>query len=186
MIRINLLPHREIKRRKRQLQFYVTSIVMIAAGLAVGFVGHSYLMGQVSHQEARNAFIRAESAVFDRQIGEIRSLQQEIDILLARKQVIDTLQSNRAETVHLFNELVERVPEGVALTALRQTGREVTLTGRAVSNARVSQFMRNVDQSVYLSEPRLVEVRLVTVGNLLLSEFTLKVRIKLPGSEAGQ
>ncbi len=186
MIRINLLPHRELKRKERRQQFYLLSLLMVIAGLGVGFAGHSYLTGRIAHQEGRNAFVRAESASLDREIGEIRELRQQIDILLARKQVIDSLQSNRAETVHLFNELVERVPDGVSLTVLRQSGGVVTLTGQALSNARVSHLMRNVDQSEYLGDPRLVEVKSVTVGNRRLSEFTLNVRIKRPGEEGAR
>lgn len=181
MIRINLLPHREIKRKERRQQFYLMSLLMVIAGLGVGFAGHTYLTGLITHQEGRNAFVRAASSALDQQIGEIRELRQQIDILLARKQIIDRLQSNRAETVHLFNELVERVPEGVSLTSLRQSDGVVTLTGQALSNARVSHLMRNIDQSDYLGDPRLIEVRSVVAGNRRVSEFTLNIRIKRPG-----
>ena len=181
MIRINLLPHREEKRKQRRQQFYVWAVFMIVLGAAIGFAGHTYLAGIVSSQEARNAFLRTEISALDRQIAEIRTLRQQIENLLARKQVIESLQSNRAETVHLFNELVHRMPEGVRLNSLRQSGSQVTLVGYAQSNARVSHLMRNLDASPYLGDPRLVEVKSAVVNNRRLSEFTLIIRIQRPG-----
>ena len=180
MIRINLLPHRELKRAAQRQQFYVTLVLMIVLGAGIGFAGHTYLSGNVSQQEARNAFLRSEIAALDREIAEIRTLREQIDALRSRKQVIESLQGNRAETVHLFNELVHRMPEGVRLNSLRQSGNVVTLVGYAQSNARVSHLMRNLDASPYLGQARLIEVRSAVLNNRRVSEFTLNVRIQRP------
>ena len=183
MIRINLLPHREEKRKQRRQNFYVSAVLMIVLGAAIGFAGHTYLSGNVSSQESRNAFLQTEIASLDREIAEIRNLRQQIEDLLARKQVIESLQSNRAETVHLLNELVHRMPEGVRLNSIRQSGSLVTLVGYAQSNARVSHLMRNLDASPYLGDPGLVEVKSTVVNNRRLSEFTLNIRIQRPGQD---
>lgn len=183
MIRINLLPHREQKRRERRKQFYVMSGLMVALGASIAYLGHTYLAGFVEQQDQRNGFLKAEIAKLDEEIAEIQRLREQIDALLARKQVIESLQGNRAETVHLLNELVRRMPEGVHLRSVRQAGSRVTLTGYAQSNARVSHLMRDLDASPFLGQPGLVEVKAATVDNRRLSEFTLQISIERPGED---
>jgi type IV pilus assembly protein PilN len=183
MIRINLLPHREQKRRERRKQFYVLSGLMIALGASIAFLGHTYLAGFVEQQERRNGFLKTEIAKLDEEIAEIRRLREQIDALLARKQVIESLQGNRTEIVHLLNELVHRMPDGVHLRSIRQTGSRVTLTGYAQSNARVSHLMRNLDASPFLGNPGLVEVKAATVNNRRVSEFTLQISMERPGDD---
>lgn len=183
MIRINLLPHREEKRRHRRKQFYAVSAAMVVLGALIGLLVHTIYAQYIGEQEERNAFLKAEIATLDQQIAEIRRLREQIDALLARKQVIESLQSARAQTVHLFNELVQVMPEGVYLKSAKQNGRRVTLVGYAQSNARVSHLMRNVDGSAFLEQPALVEVKAATVNNRRVSEFTLNVSIKQPKQE---
>ncbi|HRP97754.1 MAG TPA: PilN domain-containing protein [Rhodocyclaceae bacterium] len=183
MIRINLLPHREQKRRERRKQFYVMSGLMVALGASIAYLGHTYLGGFVAQQDQRNGFLKAEIAKLDEEISEIRRLREQIDALLARKQVIESLQGDRAETVHLLNELARRMPEGVHLRSVRQAGSRVTLTGYAQSNARVSHLMRDLDASPFLGQPGLVEVKAATVDNRRLSEFTLQISIERPGED---
>ncbi len=185
MIRINLLPHREEKRRQRRQQFYTISVAMIVLGGLIGFAVHSVYAGYIERQEARNAFLKAEIAKLDIEIAEIRRLREQIDALLARKQVIESLQSNRAETVHLFNELAYGMPEAVYLKSLKQAGARVTLVGYAQSNARVSHLMRNLEGSPFLEQPQLVEVKAATVDNRKVSEFTLSIGIEPPKTEEG-
>ncbi|ATE61268.1 PilN domain-containing protein [Thauera sinica] len=180
MIRINLLPHREEKRRQRRKQFYVLSAMMVVLGGLIGLLVHTIYAGYISEQEARNAFFKSEIAKVDQQIVEIRRLREQIDALLARKQVIESLQGTRAQTVHLFNELARAMPEGVYLKSAKQAGQRVTLVGYAQSNARVSHLMRNVDASPFLEQPALVEVKAATVNNRRVSEFTLGVSIEQP------
>lgn len=175
MIRINLLPHREERRREQRKNFYIAAAMMLVLGVAIGIGGHLYIGAQADAQEQRNEFLRSEIRLLDRQIAEIRGLREQIDALLARKQVIESLQADRGQTVHLLNELVARMPEGVHLRSLRQSGSRVTLIGHAQSNARVSHLMRNLEASPHLAQPGLVEVKSVTVDNRRLSEFTLNI-----------
>ena len=180
MIRINLLPHRIAKRRQRRQQFYALAAGMVLLGALIGFGVHMIYAGHIERQEARNAFLKQEIASVDRDIAEIRGLREQIDAMLARKQVIESLQGTRAETVHLFNELAQRLPDGVYLKSTKQTGRQVRVVGLAQSNARVSHFMRNVEASAFLEQPRLIEAKAVTQDNRRLSEFTLDIAIRPP------
>ncbi len=180
MIRINLLPHREEKRRQRRQQFYTISVAMVLLGGLIGFAVQSIYGGYIERQEARNAFLKAEIAKLDIEIAEIRRLREQIDALLARKQVIESLQGDRAKTVHLFNELAYGMPEAVYLKSLKQSGARVTLVGYAQSNARVSHLMRNLEGSPFLEQPGLIEVKAATVENRKVSEFTLSIGIESP------
>ena len=180
MIRINLLPHRIAKRRQRRKQFYALAAGMVLLGALIGFGVHMIYAGHIEQQEARNAFLKQEIARVDRDIAEIRRLREQIDAMLARKQVIESLQGARAETVHLFNELAQRLPDGVYLKSVKQTGRQVRVVGLAQSNARVSHFMRNVEASAFLEQPRLIEAKAVTQDNRRLSEFSLDIAIRPP------
>lgn len=177
MIHINLLPHRETRRRERRKQFYVVAGLMVALGAAIGLVGHLYMAGKIEHQTERNDFLKAENRKLDREIAEIRRLRSQIDALLARKQVIESLQGNRVQPVHMFNELVAQLPEGVYFRTLRQAGSRITLNGHAQSNARVSHLMRSLEESPYMRNPGLIEVKSAVVSGRRLSDFSLNVQL---------
>lgn len=183
MIRINLLPHRAEKRKLRKQRFYGFSVAMVVIGALIGFIVNSVYSGYIERQEARNAFLKAEIAKLDQEIAEIRRLQEQIDSLLARKQVIESLQGTRSEAVHIFNELARGMPEGVYLRSVKQAGARVTLVGYAQSNARVSHLMRNLEESPFLERPTLVEVKASTVEGRRVSEFTLGINIERPKTE---
>ena len=183
MIRINLLPHRIEKRRQRRQQFYALSAAMIVLGALIGFAVHMVYSGHIERQQARNDFLKAEIAKLDRDIAEIRRLREQIDAMLSRKQVIESLQSTRAETVHLFNELAQQMPDGVYLKSIKQTDRRVTLVGYAQSNARVSHLMRNLESSPFLEQPVLVEAKAANIDNRRVSEFTLGIGIRQPKTD---
>lgn len=183
MIRINLLPHREEKRRERRQQFYAISGVMVVAGLLIALLVHTVYAGYIERQESKNSFLKTEIAKLDQQIAEIKRLREQVDALLARKQVIESLQGRRAEAVHLLNELAQRMPEGVYLKSVKQTGARVVLVGYAQSNARVSHLMRSLEESPFLEEPGLVEVKAATVNGRRVSEFTLGISIERPKAE---
>lgn len=183
MIRINLLPHREATRRARRTQFFVVAGLMIALGAAIGLVGHLYIAGKVETQTSRNNFLKAEIRKLDTELAEIRRLRSQIDALVARTQVIETLQGNRVQTVHMFNDLVSQLPEGVYLRTIRQSGARVTLAGDAQSNARVSHLMRSLDESPYIANPGLIEVKSAVVGGRRLSQFVLNVSLVRPKPE---
>jgi type IV pilus assembly protein PilN len=182
-IRINLLPHREQKRQARQRQFYTLVISLAVLGLAVIALVHGVLVNQIERQESRNRVLKAEIAKLDEQIKEIDRLRDQIQAVLARKQVVETLQSNRSEAVHLFDQLVRQLPDGVYLRTVRQSGAKVTVVGYAQSNARVSTLMRNIEASPWLTKPELAEVKLVAMPGTKdtsqkISEFTLSFMIK--------
>lgn len=183
MIRINLLPHREQKRKDRRQQFYALIGLMAVAGLLVAILVHTFISGAIERQEARNSFLRSEIASLDKEIAEIKRLREQTDALLSRKQVIEALQTHRGEVVRLFNEMASQMPEGVYLTSVKQTGDKVLLTGYAQSNARVSMLMRNLDGSPFLADPQLVQTKAAIVGKRRVSEYSLNVSLERPKVE---
>ena len=173
MIRINLLPHRAEKRRAQQVQFIAFSVISVILGaMIVGFV-HVAIMAQIEYQEGRNAYLNKEIAILDKQIDEIKKLREQTQSLLARKKVVENLQSTRADVVHLMDQMLRILPDGVYLRSLKQTGNKISLIGYAQSNARVSTFMRSIDDSPWLQSPTLIEIRATNVGTTRVSEFSL-------------
>lgn len=186
MIRVNLLPHREEKRRARRQQFYaLLGLAVVVAG-AIWFVVFGIINGLISSQDDKNAFLKREIASLDREIEEIKRLREQTDSLLSRKNVIESLQANRAETVHLFNELARQVPDGIYLKSLRQSGLKINLTGYAQSNARVSTLMRNLAATPLLERPDLIQINSTTVNNRRVSEFNLDVYIARKTADSGK
>jgi len=182
-VRINLLPHREQKRQARQRQFFTLMISLAILGLAVIALVHGILAAQIESQESRNRLLKGEIAKLDEQIKEIDKLRDQIQAVLARKQVVETLQGNRSEAVHLLDQLVRQLPDGIYLRSIREVGPKVTIIGYAQSNARVSTLMRNIEASPWLSNPDLVEIKLVAVpgakdASQKINEFTLSFQIK--------
>jgi len=184
--RINLLPHRE-ERRKRARQHFMTMAVLTAiVGLLIVGAVHVYFSDIIDTQNARNKFLKDEIGRLDKQIAEIRKLKDEITALLERKKIIETLQTDRAQTVHLLDELVRQMPEGVYLKAVTQKGLNVKLEGYAQSNARVSTLMRNVEASPWLENPGLVEVKASVVDKKRVSQFELNISVKRVVKDAGK
>ena len=147
MIRINLLPHREAKRRARRQQFFMLlGMVSVLAGV-IWFLGFSLISTEISAQTAKNDFLKREVASLEKEIAEIKKLKEQTDSLLARKRVIEALQANRTETVHLFNELARQVPEGIYFKSIKQTGSTIVVTGYAQSNARINTLMNNLNRT---------------------------------------
>lgn len=178
MIRINLLPHREEKRKARRQQFILFSALAALGGLLVWFIGHSIIAGYVDGQDEKNALLKQEIALLDKEIAEIKGLREQAEALLSRKQVIESLQTNRTEPVHIFNELARQMPEGLFFKSLKQTGSRINITGYAQSNARVSNLMRNLDASPHLQNAELVEVKAAVLNTRRVSEFNLNVSIE--------
>ena len=177
MIRINLLPHRELKRKRRQRDFYVMLIFIAGLGATIWFAMHTYFIRQFEVQEGRNSYLEKEISKLDLEIDEIKKLKEQTTAMLQRKSVVESLQANRAETVYLLDQLVRQLPDGVYLKAISQKGPRITLNGYAQSNARVSTFMRNLEASPYLESPSLIEIKGVTDKNIRLSEFSLAVSL---------
>ena len=176
MIRINLLPHRELARAARRRQFNVLLGIAVATGVVVVLLGHSVIAARQSAQEARNAFLEQEIAKLDVQISEIKKIREQTQALLARKQVVETLQSKRTEVVHLFDQMIRLLPEGLYLKSFKQAGNVITISGYTQSSARVSTLMRNLDNSPWFDTVNLVEIKAATVNNLRANEFVLTVK----------
>jgi len=185
MIRINLLPHREAKRAARRQQFYaLLGMVAVLAGLIV-FLVHTVIAGYITAQEAKNEFLKKEVAVLDKQLDQIKRLKEQTQALLVRKQIIESLQRDRAEAVRLLTEMVKQVPEGVYLRSLKQDGAKIALNGYAQSNARVSSLMRNIEASPWLEKPQLIEIKAVILDKRRLNEFTLNAALKREAPQDG-
>jgi len=185
MIRINLLPHREEKRRARRQQFYgLLGMVSVLAGLIV-FLVYTVISGYISAQEAKNDFLKKEIVILDKQIDQIKRLKEQSQALLARKQIIESLQRDRAEAVRLLGELVKQMPEGVYIRSVKQEGVKVSLSGYAQSNARVSALMRNIEASSWLEKPQLIEIKAVMVDKRRLNEFNMNVSLKREPAQDG-
>ena len=178
MIRINLLPHRQEKRAARKRQMAIAAGVVASVGLVIALLGHTYLSGRVEKQRDRNAYLTQEMASLDKQIEEIKSIKEQTQDLLARKQVVESLQTNRSEAVHLVDQLVRQLPEGMWLKSVKQTGQIVNIIGLAQTNGRISTLMRNLDGSEWLEKPELVEIKATTANNVQASEFSMNVRVK--------
>src|SRR6476620_6501238 len=183
-MRINLLPHREQKRLARQRQFVTLAISLAVLGVAIVALVHGILAARIDNQVSRNGLLKTEIAKLDEQIKEIDKLRDQITQVLARKAVVETLQSNRNEAVHLLDQLVRQLPEGIYLRSVKQVDKRVQIVGLAQSNARVSTLMRNIEGSSWLEKPELVEIKLVSVPGAPrsepqnLNEFTLTFEIR--------
>ena len=178
MIRINLLPWREARRKAQRQHLGVLAGMVGVLGLLIVGAVHLTIAGYISVQNDRNEFLKRENVRLDKEIEEIRKLRTEIAALLARKQIIERLQADRAQAVYLLQELVQQVPDGVYLKSIKQTGLRVNLLGYAQSNARVSTLMRNFAASPHLENPDLVEIKASTVSNKRVSEFNMNVSVK--------
>ena len=178
MNRINLLPHREARRNAARKHFAVVAAMTAVLGGAVVLLVHGFYATKLSEQVSRNDFLKKETEKLDKDIEEIKKLKDEIAALLSRKQVIETLQADRAQTVYLLDQLVRQMPEGIYLRSVTQRGMRVSLLGYAQSNARVSTLMRNIEASQWLEAPTLNEIKAVTVNNKRVSEFSLDLSLK--------
>ena len=178
MIRINLLPHREIRRKQQQQQFFITLGVVVAIGVGIWLAVHAYLEDQFDNQVNRNKYLQTETEKLDKQIAEIQKLKDQTAALLARKRVVETLQGTRAEVVYLLDQLVRQLPDGVYLKGIKQTGVRVLITGYTQSQARVSTLMRNLESSPHLEAPSLVEIKAAQLGAQRLNEFTMNINIR--------
>lgn len=184
MARINLLPWREQLREERKQRFLVILGAVLLASGAVIFLGDQYFNSAIENQNARNDFLRKEIAVLDARIKEISELKTRRQQLLERMKIIQDLQGNRPIIGRVFDQLVRTLPDGVYYTGLKMTGKSIAIAGAAESNNRVSNLMRNLDASEWLTAPNLTEVKAVTQGALdQANVFQLTVQQTQPDSE---
>jgi len=177
MIRINLLPHRAEKRRAKKIQFIALALISFGVGILVVVMVHLAISTQISFQERRNEYLKQEIAVLDKQIAEIKKLREQTQSLLARKNVVENLQSTRSDVVHLLDQMLKILPDGVYLRSLKQSGYKISLVGYAQSNARISTLMRSIEDSPWLDSPTLVEIHSVNVSGGRQSEFSLNFNL---------
>jgi type IV pilus assembly protein PilN len=194
VILINLLPHREEKRRQRKRAFFATLAASAVLGLAIAGVWYAVLMQLTSAQQARNDFLKAEITRLELQIKDIAALRAEIEALKARQKAVEGLQTDRNMPVYLLDELVKQTPEGVYLTSIKQSGQGVLVSGMAQTNERVSEFLRNtLYNSPWLERPELVEIKSAMTSSgtgpaareqRRLNEFAVRLSLKRPQAPA--
>ena len=187
MILINLLPHREEKRRLRKQAFFAGLGLSVLAGAVVLALWYAVQLRLIATQQARNGILNAAIQKLEEEIKDVSSLKAEIDALKARQRAVEDLQTDRNMPVYLLNELVAQTPEGIYLTSIRQTGQSVTVAGFAQSNERVSEFLRNANtKSLWLEHPELVEIKAAAQTSKdsrdpkRLFDFSLRLNLKRP------
>ena len=183
MARINLLPWREWERKRKQREFAGMAAAGAILAAVVVVIGHFQMEGMISAQEERNSYLQGEIKTLEARIEKIKELESTKDKLLARMNVIQELQSNRPLSVHLMDELVRTLPEGVHLKKFTQKGSELTMNGIAQSNARVSAYMRNIDGSLWVGNPKLNVIETKSEERRRIAEFTLLAGQKAATSE---
>ncbi len=187
MARINLLPWRAERRKQRQKEFMTMLAAALFGGVAIVLGGSMYMDAQIEGQQARNAYLEDQIRQVDEQIKEIEGLEARKASLLQRKEVIETLQADRSQNVRLFEELVRTIPDGVRLVSIKQNGQELTLNGKTQSNARVSSYMRNLEASGLITDPKLGVIRTSNAqeaDRALPFDFEMKVVLRTSAEEA--
>ena len=182
-MRINLLPHRQIKRAEKQREFGLMSIMAAGAACAVIFLGWQFLGSQKDTQLERNSRLETAITGLDKEITDIKDLKDQINNVLERKQIVENLQTNRSQSVVILDELTRQLPEGLYLKSIKQTGNLIILDGVADTNARVATLVRNLSVSNWMELPNLVEIKSLTVNNIKQNEFTLNVSLKAQKAE---
>jgi type IV pilus assembly protein PilN len=184
MMRINLLPHRQLKRAERQRQFGLMALMAAVAAGAIVFFGWTILGAQKSSQLERNSRLETAITALDKEIADIKDLKDQISNVLERKQVVENLQTNRSQSVVILDELTRQLPEGLFLKSIKQQGNIITLQGVADTNARVATLVRNLSVSNWMELPNLVEIKSSTLNGIRINDFTLTVNLKAQKAEA--
>lgn len=182
-MRINLLPHRQIKRAEKQRQFGLMALLSAVAASAIVFAGWTYLGAQKQKQLERNTRLETAITQLDKEIADIKDLKDQINNVLERKQVVENLQTNRSQAVVVLDEITRQLPEGLYLKNIKQVGNAITLDGVADTNARVATLVRNLSVSNWLESPNLVEIKTSTLNGIKQNDFTLTVNIKVQKAE---
>jgi len=186
MIRVNLLPHRQIRREARQREFGLMALFSAIAAAVIIFLGYSYINAKIDAQAERNARLDAAIVKLDKEIADIKDLKDQISTMLERKQVVENLQTNRSQAVVVLDELSRQLPEGMYLKSIKQQGSVISIEGIADTNARVATLVRNLSTSNWMESPSLVEIKSVVVNTLKQNAFALNVNIKVPKVETDE
>ncbi|MGZ8258183.1 MAG: PilN domain-containing protein [Methylotenera sp.] len=183
MIRVNLLPHRQLRREARQREFGLMAAFSVILAAVIIFLGWTYINSRTDAQAERNVRLDVAIVKLDKEIADIKNLKDQISVMLERKQVVENLQSNRRQAVVVLDELSRQLPEGMYLKSIKQQGNVITIEGVADTNARVATLVRNLSNSNWMESPSLVEIKSVTINNLKQNAFTLNVNVKVPKAE---
>ncbi|MCW8918258.1 MAG: PilN domain-containing protein [Gammaproteobacteria bacterium] len=183
MAHINLLPWREALRKQKKQDFFAVVAIFSGIMIAVVIAAHLYMASLIDNQIARNETLKREITQIDKKIKEIKDLENQKEQLIARMRVIEELQSNRPAIVRLFDELAKIIPEGLYIDSLVQKNGSITITGQAQSNARVSAFMRALEESAWFKQPSLEVISSKSAGARKAREFTLRVSQDAPVSQ---
>jgi len=183
MIRVNLLPHRQIRREARQREFGLMAAFSVILAAVVIFMGWTYINNRTEAQAERNGRLDMAIVKLDNEIADIKNLKDQISVMLERKQVVENLQSNRRQAVVVLDELSRQLPEGMYLKNIKQQGNVITIEGVADTNARVATLVRNLSNSNWMESPSLVEIKSVAINGLKQNAFTLNVNVKVPKAE---
>jgi type IV pilus assembly protein PilN len=186
MIRVNLLPHRQIKRETRQREFGLMALFSAIAAAVIIFLGYTFINAKIDAQVERNSRLDAAIVKLDKEIADIKDLKDQISTMLERKQVVENLQTNRSQAVVVLDELSRQLPEGMYLKSIKQKGNVISMEGVADTNARVATLVRNLSTSNWMESPSLVEIKSVVVNTLKQNAFSLNVNIKVPKVETDE
>ena len=186
MIRVNLLPHRQIRREARQREFGLMALFSAIAAAVIIFLGYTYITAKIDAQAERNARLDAAIVKLDKEIADIKDLKDQISTMLERKQVVENLQTNRSQAVIVLDELSRQLPEGMYLKSIKQQGNVISIEGIADTNARVATLVRNLSTSNWMESPSLVEIKSIVVNTLKQNAFALNVNIKVPKVETDE
>lgn len=183
MMRVNLLPHRQIRRETRQREFSLMAAFSAIAAAVIVFMGLTFINSRTEAQVARNERLDVAIVKLDKEIADIKDLKDQISIMLERKQVVENLQTNRSQAVVVLDEISRQLPEGMYLKSIKQKGNVIAIEGVADTNARVATLVRNLSTSNWMELPDLVEIKSVIVNSIKQNAFTLNVNIKVPKVE---
>ena len=182
-MRINLLPHRQVKRAERQRQFGVMGVLAAVAAGAIVFSGWQFLSLKKESQIERNGRLELAIGKLDKEIADIKDLKDQISSVLERKQIVENLQTNRSQAVVILDELTRQLPEGLYLKSIKQQGNLITIEGVADTNARVATLVRNLTVSNWMQSPNLIEIKASTVNGIKQNDFTMNVSLKVQKAE---
>ena len=184
MVRINLLPHRQVKRAEKQRQFGLMALATVVLASALVFMGWSIINAKKEAQDDRNRRLDEAIVKLDSEIKDIKELKDQINSVLERKQIVENLQTNRSQAVVVLDEIARQLPEGVFLKSIKQQGSAIEIQGVADTNARVATLVRNLTASTWMESPNLVEIKAITLNNIKQNEFTLNVNLRAPQVDA--
>lgn len=184
MVRINLLPHRQIRRAENQRQFGIMALGVLVLSGAIVFMGWSLIDAKKASQDERNRRLDEAILMLDKEISDIKTLKDQINSVLERKQIVENLQTNRSQAVVVLDEIARQLPDGIYIKSIKQQGSAIEIQGVSDTNARVATLVRNLNSSNWMESPNLVEIKSNTVNNLKQNDFTLNVMLKAPQVDA--